>query len=385
MISIERFMCNMRSVEYINRVSIPGDIVEIGVWRGGSILSMIKMHEQNANALQRRFHLYDTFTGMTPATNNDIDHTGRHANELIQENPFFKCESSLSEVKHNIASNTSISSDLIKYHVGDICNTPKSDIPDKIAILRLDTDWYESTKFELENFYNHVSEGGIVIVDDYGHWQGAKRAVDEFLQKHPHIILKKIDYTGVYFVKPFETRENMISAIIPKNGIYGEIGVFKGEFAKWINDCLKPNKFYLYDIFEGITCSGNADGNYVVNADISVEFENLKRWAPPNVIFFKGDSSTNISIMPDNYFDMIYIDGDHSYEGVKRDINVAFKKVKPDGFIMGHDYEMNMKKAQHFYSFGVDRAVNEFCQQSGQEIFTKALDGCVSFAIQVRK
>lgn len=245
--------------------------------------------------------------------------------------------------------------------------------PMPIAILRLCHN--NTTGQLLDVLYNSVAEGGIVCLD---------RQYEEFFRNHPYLVSKKQD-NNTYFIKPYETRENMIASLIPKNGIYGEIGVFKGEFAKWLTECLKPKKLYLYDLFEGITCSGNADGNNVVNADISTEYENLKRWAPPNVIFFKGDSSLNISIMPDNYFDMIYIDGDHSYEGVKRDINVAFKKVKPGGFIMGHDYEMNMKKAHNYYNFGVDRAVNDFCQLSGQEIFTKALDGCVSFAIKVKK
>jgi len=82
-------------------------------------------------------------------------------------------------------------------------------------------------------------------------------------------------------------------------------------------------------------------------------------------------------------FDVIYIDGDHSYQGVKRDLQLALKKVRPGGFICGHDYEMNMVRAKSCYDFGVKRAVDEFCKAEGFSICAKAIDGCVSFAIQI--
>jgi predicted O-methyltransferase YrrM len=84
-------------------------------------------------------------------------------------------------------------------------------------------------------------------------------------------------------------------------------------------------------------------------------------------------------------FDVVFIDGDHSYEGCKRDLVVAYSKVKPNGYILGHDYELNMKKAQTAWEFGVRQAVDEFCVQTGQTIKAKGLDGCVSYAIQVCK
>jgi hypothetical protein len=111
------------------------------------------------------------------------------------------CIASLEEVKNNINSNINISSDRITYVVGDILKN--SVFPESIAVLRLDTDFYDSTVYELTHFYNLVSPGGYVIIDDYGHWKGCRKAVDEFLQKHPEIKLQTIDYTGVYFIKPF--------------------------------------------------------------------------------------------------------------------------------------------------------------------------------------
>jgi len=193
-------MNNIDSVEYVNTNGIEGDIVEIGVWKGGSMLSMILAHERAADSPKRTFHLYDTFEGMSPTTDLDKDNKGISADTLMEENPFFRCISSLEEVKGNIEHNTDI---VPEYHVGDILKN--TFIPERIAILRLDTDWYESTKHELDTFYESVVPGGVVIIDDYGYWQGCKKAVDEFLESRPEITLLNIDSEGRYFIKPKAT------------------------------------------------------------------------------------------------------------------------------------------------------------------------------------
>jgi predicted O-methyltransferase YrrM len=84
-------------------------------------------------------------------------------------------------------------------------------------------------------------------------------------------------------------------------------------------------------------------------------------------------------------FDMIYIDGDHAYEGCLRDLLLSHQKIKSGGWIMGHDYDMNMEKAQTRYEFGVKQAVDEYCRDYNQSIYAKAMDGCVGYAIQVKK
>lgn len=199
MLSDERLMLNIQAVDSININKINGDIVEIGVWKGGSMLSMMLAHEK-FDHISRNFHLYDTFEGMTPSTDEDVDYQGKTASVLVQTNLHFRCISSLAEVKNNIKTLSNIANQCIHYHVGDILKNKV--YPEKIAILRLDTDWYESTKFELNNFYDKVVSGGYVIIDDYGWWNGCKKAVDEFLVLHPGISLTKIDFTGVYFIKP---------------------------------------------------------------------------------------------------------------------------------------------------------------------------------------
>ena len=175
--------------------NIKGDIVEIGVWKGGSILSMMLTYQCFKSDSDTKFHLYDTFEGMTPPDLYDVDYRGNTASVLLSQNRA-TCICNLESVKKNISSNTNL---IPIYHKGDILKN--TFIPDKIAILRLDTDWYESTKYELDTFYNNVVTGGIVIIDDYGHWKGSKKAVDEFIFKNPSIKLNKIDYTGVFFFK----------------------------------------------------------------------------------------------------------------------------------------------------------------------------------------
>lgn len=188
-------------------------------------------------------------------------------------------------------------------------------------------------------------------------------------------------------IKIFDNRCDMIKELGIPNGVIAEIGVFKGDFSRQIIELISPSKFYLLDMFEGETCSGNADGNNVIYANMNDEHNNLNNTLGKlnSVHLLKGDSSTNLSIFPDNYFDIIYIDGDHSYTGCKRDLEMAFKKIKHDGYIMGHDYEMNMNKGQTYYVFGVRQATDEFCQNYNQKIIAKGMDGCVSYAIKVNK
>jgi hypothetical protein len=110
------------------------------------------------------------------------------------------CYSSHDEVIKNISENTKIDNIfLIKGNVEQTLLEEKN-LPEKISILRLDTDWYASTKIELEVLYNKLVKGGILIIDDYGHWQGARKAVDEYF-KNKNIWLHYVDYTCRYIIK----------------------------------------------------------------------------------------------------------------------------------------------------------------------------------------
>lgn len=196
--SQERLNFNVEAVRHANLRGVDGDIVEIGVYQGGSMIAMLRADEEKSG---RYYFLYDTFAGMTAPSEVDCDLNGYHATTLMQHSPDVKCVAGLEDVKKNVLANLGgVRADRLIFVVGDVTKTKV--LPRKIAVLRLDTDFYTSTKFELEHFYDLVSPGGIVIVDDYGHWQGCKKAVDEFLERKPELALSQIDYTGVYFQKP---------------------------------------------------------------------------------------------------------------------------------------------------------------------------------------
>jgi hypothetical protein len=187
----------------------------------------------------------------------------------------------------------------------------------------------------------------------------------------------------------FDNRNEMIKYYCNKisNPKLLEIGVFKGDFLDTIiNNCI-IGSIDAVDLFEGEIGSGDVDGNNFIYYDIGKSYLELceKYKNNINIHLHKSDSSIYLQNQLDNTYDIIYIDGDHSYDGVKKDLLNSFNKIKNGGYIMGHDYEMNMNKATTIYNFGVKQAVDEFCDNYKQTILSKALDGCVSYCIQINK
>ena len=208
MTSPERVWALINALQYLHVNAIPGDVCECGVWRGGS--SMAAALKLSALGGQRGLWLYDTFAGMVEP--GALDRSARDGKPALQvwrsqrrsevENAW--CLASLDDVRKNLAS-TNYPAGLIKYVPGKVEETLRvtSNLPSRIALLRLDTDWYESTRVELETLYDRLSPGGVLIIDDYGHWEGARRAVDEFFAAQPRkMLLNRIDYTGRIGIKP---------------------------------------------------------------------------------------------------------------------------------------------------------------------------------------
>lgn len=191
----ERINALFQSLEFVRKNNIGGDFVECGVWRGGNILGIMKYLEFHNN-LEPNVWLYDTFSGMTPPEDVDVDHQNNKAADILQS---VLCMNSLEDVQKNL-SVSNYPAEKVKYVIGDICETlldPKN-VPDKIALLRLDTDWYNSTKIELEVLWDKLEMGAPCIIDDYGHWQGCRKAVDEFFAQLPIAHeFEHIDYTCV--------------------------------------------------------------------------------------------------------------------------------------------------------------------------------------------
>ena len=187
------------AVRYAIENKIPGDFVECGVWRGGSALLAALTFREFGDA-NRVIRLYDTFEGMTKPSEEDIDIEGEAASDYIERfgDAGHWCYENVDAVrsvffKHGIEKN-------VQFIVGDVLNTLLTDVPESVSVLRLDTDWYASTKAELEVLYPRLVTGGVVIIDDYGHWNGARAAVDEYFSDRPRPLLQRTTYavrTGI--------------------------------------------------------------------------------------------------------------------------------------------------------------------------------------------
>jgi hypothetical protein len=196
----------IQAVDHISKHKIKGDIVECGVWRGGSMLAVAQTLKLN-NDTDRKLFLFDTYEGMNKPTIHDKNVKGIDAIIKFDQLKFNDessdyCYADIDDVKKTL-SLANYPKDNLNFIKGQVEKT----LPDvnigPIALLRLDTDWYESTKHELIHLYNQLVSGGILIIDDYGYWEGAKKAVDEFFEERGiNIFLGRIDDTGRIAVKP---------------------------------------------------------------------------------------------------------------------------------------------------------------------------------------
>ena len=206
--SVERLWALIQAVKLICSKKIQGDFVECGVFLGGSGVVIGRTMSRYFADQKRSIFLFDTFEGMTVPSSEDTQSSNYiHASQLLNSTlklnkahnvwAFADEESVLNNLK------TLQNYDLSNFHLvkGDVKQTLSEVKLGKIAILRLDTDWYESTKIELQVLYPSLISGGILIVDDYGHWEGARRAFDEFLFTQPSNFLHRVDYTCRLLVK----------------------------------------------------------------------------------------------------------------------------------------------------------------------------------------
>jgi O-methyltransferase len=204
MTSIERQAALISSMRYVTKRRLHGCFVECGVWRGGSSMAAALTLQQEGQT-DRELYLFDTFEGMTPPTDADKTADGTLAKRHLEQDVFKAgvwCVARLPDVQHNMRS-TGYPTERIHYVRGPVETTIPSRAPSgPIAMLRLDTDWYESTKHELLHLFPLLAEGGVLIIDDYGHWDGARQAVDEYLDCLPRkFYLHRVDYAGRLLVK----------------------------------------------------------------------------------------------------------------------------------------------------------------------------------------
>lgn len=199
----ERMYLLSQAVLNTKNNNLDGDFVECGVWRGGNIL-LFKLLNDFYN-LNKNIFAYDTYEGMTPPQDIDITSSGVSAETLMKntkkkdEKHNIHCFSELDQVKNNILLYSNLNN--INFVKGPVEKTlfNENNLPNKISILRLDTDFYNSTKIELERLFPRVVSGGVLIIDDYGFWKGARKAVDEYFNKKKWLHI--VDSTCRYLIK----------------------------------------------------------------------------------------------------------------------------------------------------------------------------------------
>ena len=198
--TVERCYSLYKAIQYITKGDIQGDIVECGIWRGGSAMLAALTLIQN-NQTHRKIYLYDTYEGMSEPTDKDIDIHGVPY-RLLWKKEKELLTVSLDEVKNNMLS-TGYPKENIIFVKGMVEKIIPRTLPNKIALLRLDTDLYESTYHELIHLYPKVTTQGVVIIDDYGHFQGSQEATDKyFSQESRQVLFHRIDYSCRTGIKP---------------------------------------------------------------------------------------------------------------------------------------------------------------------------------------
>jgi O-methyltransferase len=199
----DKLFALITAVRYLIRHNVPGDMVECGVWRGGSMQAVARQLLK-LDVTDRDLYLFDTFEGMPPPTDVDVRWDGKSAAQLLESQERTKliwAEASLEDVKSGFEA-LPYPSERIHYIQGKVEDTVPDNVPERIALLRLDTDWYESSLHELEHMYDRLVPGGVLILDDYGYWQGQKVATDEWLERHnPQLLLNRMSQ-GRIAVKP---------------------------------------------------------------------------------------------------------------------------------------------------------------------------------------
>lgn len=199
MVGIERCYALYQAVIYCIRKGQTSSVAECGVWKGGSCM-LICFLLMKHGITDWQLYLYDTFEGMVAPGDDDGEiEKEEWQKQLRKDGQSQWCRAELEEVKANMEK-TGYPLKHIHFVKGKVEETIPGVMPDSLLLLRLDTDWYSSTRHELQYLYPLLQKGGVLIIDDYGAWQGAKKAVDEYF-KDDIVLLNRIDETGRILIK----------------------------------------------------------------------------------------------------------------------------------------------------------------------------------------
>jgi len=186
----ERIYALARAVEYTVGRQLPGAMVECGVWRGGSMM-VVALTLLRLGVTDRELYLFDTFEGMTEPSEEDVKYSGERATDILartSRDSNVWGVAPLEQVREAVLS-VGYPEERIHFVKGAVEETLPTSAPEEIALLRLDTDWYSSTKHELLHLYPRLVHGGVLMLDDYGFWRGARQAVDEYLAENEVVLL----------------------------------------------------------------------------------------------------------------------------------------------------------------------------------------------------
>ena len=212
MTSEARLEALLAATDYVLDAGIDGAFVECGVWRGGSMMAVI-LRLLERGVTDRDIYLYDTFEGMTEPTKEDVSDYSPAALETWQQaqgsnekawDGFFNAEVFNEDSVRERLQATGYPAQRLHFVKGKVEDSVPQTLPPQTAVLRLDTDWYTSTQHEMQYLYPLLVSGGVVIIDDYGHWKGCRQAVDEYFAQPEHCqpLLHRVDYTCRQGIKP---------------------------------------------------------------------------------------------------------------------------------------------------------------------------------------
>ncbi|NET16486.1 MAG: hypothetical protein F6K08_28525, partial [Okeania sp. SIO1H6] len=400
MLSEARLYSLFSLVKRVCLENIPGNIVECGVAAGGSTALMATVIQRYSKQ-PRWLYAFDSFEGMPVPTAADkaggipADLTGWGTGTCAAP------EASTREICSKLGVENIVRT--VKGYFED--TLPKMrNLVGAIALLHMDGDWYESTKAILENLYDRVSNDGIIQVDDYGHWEGCSQAVQEFeATRKLKFDINQIDYTGVWFSNPNK---------FPINPVFDTSLV--REFAEddpvayGINSQMSSNeRFQLYYVlrqllpisqsplrfveigsFAGsslfLTCralrriSSELQG-FAIEPGLQPQFAQILQDFKSDVThlrMFSGKATSQLEGVfaeDGNQPVFIFVDGDHTYEGVREDIINYFPILAPGGVMMFHDYlpplDRENQDAIFFHHGGKEPGIRQACQELMEDTY----------------
>ena len=243
-----------------------------------------------------------------------------------------------------------------------------------LSIESLKSKIYPVFKEEVDNIFGDFLSSIMVYPKNY--IGGQTKNINDQINNKNRKVLPRYYKLDKQMVRLYKTRSDMLE-IIPKHCNFLEIGVFAGDFAKEILEKAQPSHLYLVDIWQGTYGSGDKDGNNHYEIENMEEiylglYQKYKYYN--NVDVIRSTSVAFLKSCENNFFDAVYIDGDHTAQAVYNDLFYSYLKTKNGGIIMGHDYH-----------HGVKEAVSVFCKQLNQKVIAIADDGCPSFFINVIK